>query len=211
MSVDYHCLLWGELNKTFGDGRSTTFMMRPGQQLLSSDYDITGFADKAAYKTFELVNQAVPCATVYTPNQNNISTLWNTLLTTGKGPSAGPEYQAAYEKAKGVLYQKYPTIKTTYYQDYEDKKDQLNAKKSALKRELQDKYDDWEVRYQEALEAMPEYYQVNRLKKIIEPLEMDIKVWVQGPIAKTLAPFQEGRCRWLCTCAMIIMYVQLRV
>ena len=61
--VDYHRLLWQELNKNFGDASSTIFVMAIGQQLSSSDYNIH---DKlAAQKTFELVNHTIPCATNY--------------------------------------------------------------------------------------------------------------------------------------------------
>ena len=48
MSVDHISLLWQELNKNFGDGVTTTFVMRTGQHLLYSDYDVTSDEDVAA-------------------------------------------------------------------------------------------------------------------------------------------------------------------
>jgi len=83
MSIDYKRLLWQELNKNFGDGESTSFLMRTGQQLLYSDYDISGSEDTAAYNTFELVNNTSSCAAVYTPNGTNISDMWHSLLYYG--------------------------------------------------------------------------------------------------------------------------------
>ena len=60
----FHRILWQELNRKFGDGISTVFVMTPGQTLLHSEYDVSNLSDWASYKTFELVDNALQCATM---------------------------------------------------------------------------------------------------------------------------------------------------
>ena len=78
--VDYHRLLWQELNKIYG-GASSIFVMTVGKKLSSCDYDITNeHAELAAHNTFELVNETISCSTNHTPNGSLVSTMWKRLL-----------------------------------------------------------------------------------------------------------------------------------
>ena len=120
IGVDYHRLLWQRLNKSYGNA-STIFVMAVGKQLSFSDYDITGNAELAAQKTFELVNSTIACATNYSPTGSSVSLMWERLLQ-GKGPKAGPEHRPAFEKAKSVLFKNYDQNNCTeLYQGYLDK------------------------------------------------------------------------------------------
>ena len=86
IGVDYHYLLWQELNKTFGASRSSIFVMEVGKKLCFSDYAIThGHADLAAYNTFQLVDCTISCATNYTPNGSSVSEMWKKLLLNLEG------------------------------------------------------------------------------------------------------------------------------
>ena len=83
--VDYHYLLWQELNKAFGS-TSSIFVMEVGKRLCHSDYSIThGHADLAAHNTFQLVDCSISCATNYTPNGSSISAMWKKLLLNQEG------------------------------------------------------------------------------------------------------------------------------
>jgi len=119
--INYHRLLWQALNNKFkGSGRST-FVMATGQRLLYSDYDVSGNAGLAAYRTFELLDKGISRAANYSVTGSRISTMYEQLLTQGKGPNAGPQQQAAFEKAKRALYKVYDTAHTDYYKDYLNK------------------------------------------------------------------------------------------
>ena len=193
MSVNYESLLWQELNKNFGDGVSTTFVMRTGQQLLYSDYDVSGDMDVAAYNTFQLVNETLSCAPIYTPNGSNISTMWSQLLIGGRGPNAGPQQQAAFDKARKILYKSYPSEKTTFYTEYDTKLGELLDKKKDLKKEMKDEYgDDWEVNFDEQLEETKEYRAFQDIEKRVGPHVKAIREWEKGPLANTIAPLEEG-------------------
>jgi len=193
MSIDYKSLLWQELNKNFGDGTSTTFVMRTGQQLLYSDYDVSGDQDVAAYNTFQLVNETLSCAPIYTPNGSNISTMWSQLLIGGRGPRAGPQQQAAFEKARKILYKSYPSEKTAFYTEYDTKENELSAVKKDLKEKMEEKYgDDWEVHFDEELEETKEYKAFQDIEERVGPHVQAIREWEKGPLAGTMAPLEEG-------------------
>ena len=125
----FHRILWQELNRKFGDGISTVFVMTPGQTLLHSEYDVSNLSDWASYKTFELVDNALQCATNYSETGWKISMKWEQLLTQGKGPNAGPQHQAAFDKAKKVLFDVYNTKHSEFYEEYLQKQKAFRKKK----------------------------------------------------------------------------------
>ena len=192
MNADYHRLLWQELNKYFGDGVNTIFVMRPGQQLLYSDYDITGDEDRAAYNTFQLVNETLACSLIYTPNGSDISTMWEHIFS-GKGPIHCQEHKAAFEKASKLLFRKYPDEKTKFYIEYDAKQQNLIEIRQKLKEEMKEKYgDDWEVHFDEELKETTEYIQFKDIEDRIEPHVKAIRDWEKGPLDTTIAPLEEG-------------------
>jgi len=193
MSIDYKSLLWQELNKNFGDGTSTTFVMSIGQQLLYSDYDVSGDQDIAAYNTFQLVDETLSCAHIYTPNGSNISAMWKQLLFRGRGPRAGPQQQAAFEKARKILYKSYPSEKTAFYIEYDTKQNELSAVKKDLKEKMEEKDgDDWEVHFDEELEETAEYRAFQDIEEWVGIHVQAIREWEKGPLAGTMAPLEEG-------------------
>ena len=195
MSVDYRELLWQQLNKNFGEGTNNTFVMAMGKFLLYSDYSLTNDNQKvAANNTFELTDTCVACATNYNPTGSNISLLVKQLLTAGKGPSAGPEQQAAFEQARKALYKVWDTrTPTPFYQSYLDANSAYQLKQITMKYEYQEKYgDNWEAIYDEAIKATPEYLNWDRLHKDVAPLLKAMDEWVYGPYYATFALMREG-------------------
>ena len=173
MSVDYHELLWQQLNKNFGEGTNNTFVMAMGKSLLYSDYSLTNDNEKvAANNTFELTDTCVECATNYNPTGSNISLLVKQLLTAGKGPQAGPEQQAAFEQARKALYKVWDTrTPTPFYQSYIDANSAYQLKRITMKYKYQEKYgDNWQAIFDEAIKATPEYLTWDRLHKDVAPL-----------------------------------------
>ena len=192
MSADYHYLLWQELNKNFGDGVNTMFVMRPGQQLLYSDYDVSCDVDIAAYNTFQLVNETLACSLIYTPNGSNISTMWEHIFH-GKGPSPGPEHKEAFEKARKHLFKKYPDEKSKFYIEYDTKQQELIETRKKLKDTMkQDHGDDWEVSFDEELKETMEYIQFKAIEDRIAPHLQAIREWEKGPLDATIAHLEEG-------------------
>lgn len=195
MSVDYHRLLWQELNKNFSNGTNSTFVMAVGQQLLYSDYDVSGNVKVAAYNTYELLNKTAKCGTNYTPGDSRISLKWKQLLYEGKGPNAGPQQQAAFEKARAVLYIDYANKKhTKLYEDYLDKKAARDMKKVEMEFDYQDKYGDrWQVRFDKMFPITRENQQFENLDREIRPYLRAIDEWTYGPLAGVLIPIKEGK------------------
>jgi len=193
MSVDYHRLLWQQLNKNFGDGKSAMFVMRTGQQLLYADYDVSGDPDIASYNTFKLVDETVNVAPAFTPSGSNISNLWQQLLDGGKGPNPGPAEKTAFEKARKVLYKRYPEEKSEYYIEYIDKKFKLEDKRYDLEKKMKDEYgDDWEAYLEERLKRTREYYEYSEIETRVKPHLQAIDAWDYGPLKDTIVPFKEG-------------------
>ena len=192
--VDYHRLLWQELNKNFGNAPSIIFVMAVGQQLSSSDYDITAGHDKlAAQKTFELVNHTIPCATNYSPKGMLVSVMWERLLQ-GKGPSAGPEHQPAFEKAKHALFVDYTRNQPTQlYQDYLDKEIALKQKKFQIEEECRNKYgDQWKSNFDKRLEASKEHTEFQHVAEVVQCHLKAIEVWEHGPLVHNLNHMKQG-------------------
>ena len=192
IGVDYHRLLWQELNKIYG---STTdiFVMAVGQ-LNSFDYDIThGHAELAAQKTFELVNHTIPCATNYSPKGSLVSVMWERLLR-GKGPRVGPEHQPAFEKARDALFVDYDKHKPTkLYQDYLDGEIALKQKEFQIEDECQNKYgDQWKVNFDERLKVSKEYKEFQRAAEVVQPHLDAIEVWKHGPLVHKLNHMRQG-------------------
>ena len=193
MGVNYHRLLWQELNKNYGNA-STIFVMAVGQQLSSFDFDIAaGHAELAAQKTFELVNHTVSCATNYSPKGTLVSVMWERLLQ-GTGPKAGPEHQAAFEKAKRTLFVNYTTHKpTALYQGYLDKEIALKQKELQLEDECQEKYgDQWKVNFDKRLKLSKEYIEFQRAADVVKPHLDAIEVWKHGPLVHNLNQMRQG-------------------
>ena len=193
IEVDYHRLLWQELNKNFGNA-STVFVMAVGQQLSSFDYDITaGHAELAAQKIFELVNYTIPCATNCSSKGSLVSVMWERLLQ-GEGPRAGPKQQPAFEKAKNVLFMDYDKNKPTeLYQDYLDKKIALNQKELQIKDEYQKDSDRWKGNFNERLQLSKEYTEFQHVAQVVKPHLDAIEVWEHGPLFRNLNHMKQGR------------------
>ena len=194
IGVDYHRLLWQELNKNFGDVSTTIFVMAVGQQLSSSDYDITaGHAELAAHKTFELVNHTIPCATNYSSKGSSVSVMWERLLQ-GKGPRAGPEHQPAFEEAKRVLFVDYDKNKPTeLYQGYLDKEIALKQKEFQIEEECREKYgDQWRVNFDKKSQVSKEYIEFQCAAKVVQPHLDAIEIWRHGPLVHNLNHMKQG-------------------
>ena len=193
IGVDYHRLLWQELNKNFGNA-STLFVMAVGQKLSSCDYDVTAGHDKlAAQKTFELVNHTISCATNYSPKGSPVSVMWERLLQ-GNGPRPGPEHQPAFEKARHALFMDYTRDKPTeLYQGYLDKEVALKQKELELERESQKSYgDQWKVNFDKSLKASKEYLEFQRVAEVVKPHLDAIAVWKHGPLVHNLNNMRQG-------------------
>ena len=103
--VDYHRLLWQELNKNFGNASTSVFVMAVGQQLSSFDYCITHeHAKLADQKMFELLDRTLSCGTNYSPTGSSVSGKWERLLKEAR-PRAGHEAQPAFEDTMHGLKQ----------------------------------------------------------------------------------------------------------
>ena len=168
--------------------------MAVGQQLSSSDYDITcGHAELAAQKTFELVNHTIPCATNYSSRGSSISVMWERLLQ-GKGPRAGPEHQPAFEKARHALFLDYTRHKPTeLYQDYLDKEIALKQKEFQIEEECRNMYgDQWKVNFDKRLQVSKEYIEFERIAEVVQPHLDAIEVWEHGPLVHNLNHMRQG-------------------
>ena len=206
MSVDYHALLWQQLNKTFATGTDQAFVMATGKFLLYSDYslltsdnvkiaELTSDNVKIAeYNTFQLTDVCVACSPNYNPTGSNISVLWDQLLNDGQGPQAGPEQQAAFEQAKRSLFKVWEArTPTPFYQSYIDANDAYQKKEIKIKSECQKEYgDQWEAIYNEVIKATSEYLNFERLDKEVAPMLKAINNWIYGPLAYTLVPMKKG-------------------
>ena len=190
--VDYHRLLWQELNRNFGDA-SSIFVMAVGQQLSSSDYDIDDQYSLAAHYTFQLVDHIISCATNYTPTGSLISRMFERLLRQ-KGQTAGPDHQPAFEKAKNVLYADYDTRQITeLYQDYLDKEIALKQNKIIMKQEFQIKYgDQWQSNFNKWLQHSKEYIEFQRAAEVVQPHLDAVEVWKHGPLVHKLNQMRQG-------------------
>ena len=176
MSVDYHSLLWQQLNKAYA-GTDQAFVMTTGMFPLYSDYSLSdGNAKIAEMNTFELTDRCIACGTNYNPTGAKISLLWDQLLNYGKGPPAGPELEPAFKNARDRLYKAY--IQTSIKMKYE----------------YQEKYgDDWEKFYDEGIRATPEYKTWEKLNKEVTPLLKAINEWVYGPLqSRVIEPMRMG-------------------
>jgi len=193
MSVDYHSLLWQELNKNFGNGVTTTFVMAVGEQLLHTDYHVKS-GKKAAHATFKLVDKAIACGTNYSYTGSKVSLKWKQLLYEGKGPSAGPQQQDAFEKAKRALFINYQDkVRSKLYEDYIKKRNAYLSKKVDMEFECQDKYGDrWQVFYDKKFPVTQEYLDYQDAHKQIGPLLRALDEWDYGPLAGVLRPIKEG-------------------
>ena len=170
---------------------SSIFVMAVGQQLSSSDFDIThGNAELAAQKTFELVNHTISCATNYSPKGSSISEMWERLLQ-GK---AGSEYHPAFEEAKRVLFVDYDKHKPTeLYQGYLDKEIALKKKEQQIKKECQKDGDQMESNFNERLQVSKEYIEFQRAAKVVQPHLDAIEVWKHGPLVYQLNYLKQGK------------------
>ena len=195
MSVDFHELLWQQLNKTFATGTDQAFVMSIGKSLLYSDYSLTsGNEQVAVFNTFTLTDSCVACGANYNPTGSKISVLWDTLLNHGKGPQAGPEQQAAFEQARKSLFKVWDSrTPTPFYQSYLDANNAYQMKRLKMKIEYQKEYgDQWEAIFDEAIKATSEYQTYERLDKEVAPMLKAINEWIYGPLADTLAPMKKG-------------------
>ena len=190
-SPRYQRLLWQELNKKFGGGDKSVFVMTTGQTLLHSDYDTSNPA--AGFNTFELVDKPLLCSTNYSPAESRISVKWEQLLNEGKGPNAGPQQQAAFEKAKQFLYDKYDTEYSDSYKKYLELKKACRQKEVQMEKELQEKYnDDWKVHFEKEFYACDEYMDYDSEHRRVDPHLKAIEQWKEGPLAGILKPVRQG-------------------
>ena len=190
-STRFNRILWQKLNRKFGDGG--VFVMATGQKLLYSEYDINDVPEWASYKTFELVDNAIPCATNYSATGSRISIKWEQLLTQGTGPSAGPQQQVAFEKAKKVLYDKYNTKRSEFYEEYLQKERAFRKKEVQMQLEFQEKYEDeWKSHFDKEFPVTDECMHYDAIRETVTPYLKAIDEWEQGPLASTLNPMREG-------------------
>ena len=195
MSVDYHALLWQQLNKNFGEGTNNTFVMAVGKFLLYSDYFLTNENQKvAASNIFELTDTCLGVGPNYNPTGSRISLLWKMLVKEGKGPSPTPEQQAAFEQAKKALYKDWETkTPTPFYLSYLDANAAWQVKRITMKYECKGKCgDSCEIICDEDLKTIPEYLNWERLYKDVAPMLKAIDEWKYGALYGTLAPVREG-------------------
>ena len=193
IEVDYHRLLWQELNKNFGND-STIFVMAVGQKLSFCDYDVTaGHAELAAQKSFELVDHTIACATNYSSKGSPVSLMWETLLLE-KGPKAGPDEQSAFQEAKNALFVDYDKHKPTeLYQDYLSKEIALKQKEFEIEDKCQDQYgDQWKVKFDRRLQVSKEYIEFQHAAKVVKPHLDAIEVWKHGPLFHHLDYLKQG-------------------
>lgn len=193
MSVNYYSLLWQKLNEHFGDGTTTTFVMAVGQQLLHTDFHVkTG--KKAAYNTFELLDETIACGTNKISAGSRISLKWKQLLEEGKGPSAGPQQQDAFENAKRALFKNYQNkVRSELYEDYIKKRNAYLSKKVDMEFECQDKYNErWQVYFDKKFPVTQEYLDYQDAHRVVGPLLKAIDEWDYGPLAGVLRPIKEG-------------------
>ena len=198
IGVDYHCLLWQELNKNF-----PIFVMAVGQKLSYCDYDVTaGHAELAAKNTSQLVDHALACATTYS-SKGSVSRMWEGLLDE-KGPKAGPDEQSAFQEAKKALYKDYNKNEhTALYEDYLIKSFALKQTELQIQRELKEKDgDQWKVNFNETLNASKEYCEFQQVAELVEPHLDAIKVWQHGPLVHQLNRLKQGSklaTHYICT------------
>ena len=195
MSVDYHGLLWQQLNKTFATGPNQAFVMAVGKYLIYSDYYLAYGNDKAAaYNTFMLTNGCVACNANYNLTGSNMSTLWHTLFNAGRGPPPTGEQQARFENAKRRLYTDYDgDVESPRYKKYIAAQDALRAKKIELKKEImKESTTDWEARLDSALRETKEYADMQRMEEEVGPLIKDLRIGQYGPLYETIKPFKDG-------------------
>ena len=200
MSVDYHELLWQQLNKSFAKGSNDAFVLAVGKFLLYANYsEVNDNAIRAAFNTFELTDTCIGCSANYNPTGSKISMLWDQLLNQGKGPQAGPEQQAAFEQARSTLFKVWDTrTPTPFYQSYIDAKSAYLGKTILMKAQYKKEYGDgWEELYDQVIVTTPEYLNYQRLDKDVAPLLKAIDEWVYGPLYGTLAPMKKGMERYL--------------
>jgi len=171
-----------------------------GQQLSHSDYDISMNTEMAAYKTFQLLDNAILCGTNYNATGSPISLMWEKLLQ-GKGPNPGPQHQAAFEKARKLLYVEYRNDrKTKLYQNYLTEKNALEQKKIKLQDECRKKYgDQWKAKFDREFNACKENIEFQVLAAEVEPHLKAIEEWEQGPLVHVLKPIKQGITMYVTT------------
>ena len=192
MEIDYHRLLWQELNKLYG-GNSSVFVMAVGHTINCSTYDITGNAAMAACKTFELVDSAISCAVNYSPTGSSISYLWQTLCN-AKGPRADSQHQPAFEEAKKALYKNFgKRERSKFYNDYCEKKEVIKEK---IQKECKQQHgEDWEVHWADYFDkkySSKEYEEIHELGKVIQRHSDAIDVWLDGTLAPDINRIKES-------------------
>ena len=178
MSVDYHRLIWQELNKSFANSIDTIFVMRPGKQLSYYKYDV--HSDHAEYNTYRLVDETIACSPTYTPKGSKLSTMWEYLFQ-GQGSLQDPKHKKDFERACEFLYEQYPARKSKFYVEYDTKQRELMEVKQKLKDEMIKNYpDDWKVYYNEKIVESEEYIQFEDIKERITPYLRAVKIWEYG-------------------------------
>ena len=119
--------------------------------------------------------------------------MWERLLQ-GKGPSAGPGHQPAFEKAKDALFVDYTKNKPTeLYQGYLDKEIALKQKEFQIEEECLNKYgDQWKFNFDKRLQASKEHIEFQRVAKVVQPHLKAIEVWEHGPLVHNLNHMRQG-------------------
>jgi len=191
-SQDYHQAIREAVKELYCDGVSSTFVMTTGMSLDSADYDITN--PKASYNTSLLVDNALRCGVNYDPTLSHVSTLWELLLRTGKGPNPGPSDKEAFENARKLLYFNYSDgIKSKLYDEYIEKKDECSRARLRFENFLQKKFgDSWIDEFDKRWPNRPEPKAFQEIQKKVEPLITAINVWENGTLYATLKPLQDS-------------------
>ena len=123
---------------------------------------------------------------------------WEQLLTQGKGPNAGPQHQAAFDKAKKVLFDVYNTKHSEFYEEYLQKQKAFRKKEVQMQLEFQEKYkDDWKARFDKEFSVTDEYMDFQRIHETVAPYLKAIDEWENGPLSSTLDQMRQGIDKWL--------------
>ena len=146
--VDYHRLLWQQLDESVANDVQSMFVLNQGQLLDPEDYKPEN--RDAGYNTSTLVDNAMKCSVNNAETGSHYSVLWEQLLSTGQGPRGGTESEVKFDDAKSKLYKVYPTEKSDYYIHWLEVETKYHIELLDLKDKMTEKWGDaWEKHYDE--------------------------------------------------------------
>ena len=153
--VDYHRLLWQQLDESVANDAQSMFVLSQGQLLNPVDYKPEN--RDAGYNTSTLVDNAMKCGVNNAETGSHYSTLWNQLLQYGEGPKGGTESKVKFDNAKAKLYKVYPDEKSQYYLHWIDVDRKYRTELLDLKDQMKEKWgDNWKKHYDERKDLLKE-------------------------------------------------------